>query len=120
MATVKREKMYDEDDAEYVDEIEINIEIKREEGVMFGREEEDHRGGERTGFAAVKEERCGLCVKASEERMVLEERAKRIEAELRETKAELRETKIEVVALRVEGGTGRRRRWGRGGGGDRG
>ncbi|GMH52665.1 hypothetical protein TL16_g01282 [Triparma laevis f. inornata] len=50
-------------------------------------------GGERTGFAAVKEERCGLCVKASEEKMELEERVKQAEAELRETK-------MEVVALR--------------------
>ncbi|GMH66680.1 hypothetical protein TL16_g10990 [Triparma laevis f. inornata] len=51
-------------------------------------------------FVAVKEERCGLCVKASEERMVLDERGKRVEAELREAKAKLRETKMEVVALR--------------------
>ncbi|GMI09445.1 hypothetical protein TrLO_g6846 [Triparma laevis f. longispina] len=32
MATVKREKMYDKDNMNYVDEIEIKIEIKRQEG----------------------------------------------------------------------------------------
>ncbi|GMI01659.1 hypothetical protein TrLO_g11111 [Triparma laevis f. longispina] len=57
-------------------------------------------GGERTGFAAVKEEKYGLCVKANEEMRGLEERAKLIEAELRETKAELKDVKMEVVALR--------------------
>ena len=66
------------------------------------------------GFAAVKEERCGLCVKASEEKTMLEERVKRAEAELREAKVELRETRMEVVALTEgwddDGGGGRRRR----------
>ncbi|GMH93663.1 hypothetical protein TL16_g12692 [Triparma laevis f. inornata] len=57
---------------------------------------------ERTGFVAVKEERCGLCVKASEEKMELGEKVKRAEAELREAKAELSEAKMEVIALRDE------------------
>ena len=48
----------------------------------------------------MKEDRCGSCEKASEEKMELEERAKQAEAEPRETKAELRETRMEVVALR--------------------
>ncbi|GMI02770.1 hypothetical protein TrLO_g5679 [Triparma laevis f. longispina] len=100
MTTVKRKKMVDEDDVDYVDEIEIKIDIKREEGERFEREEEDRRREQRTGFTAVKEERCGLCVKASEEKIVLEERAKRVDGELSEAKAELRETKMEVVALR--------------------
>ncbi|GMH63800.1 hypothetical protein TL16_g03804 [Triparma laevis f. inornata] len=100
MATVKREEIVDEDNVAYVDEIEIKIEIKREEGERIEREEEIRRREERTGFEAVKEERCGLCVKASEEKLMLEERVKPVEAELRETKAELRETKMEVVTLR--------------------
>ncbi|GMI02629.1 hypothetical protein TrLO_g11479 [Triparma laevis f. longispina] len=73
MATVKREKMVDEDDVEDADENDIKLRLS---------------------------ERCGLCVKASEEKMELEERGKRAEAELREARAELRETKMEVVALR--------------------
>ena len=93
MTTLKREKMVDEDDVGYVDEIDIKIDIKREEGERFKREEEDRRGGERTGFATVKEERCGLGVKASKEKMELEERVKQADAELRETK-------MEVVALK--------------------
>ncbi|GMH62616.1 hypothetical protein TL16_g03515 [Triparma laevis f. inornata] len=107
MATVKREKMNSENYLAYVDEIDINIEIKREEGALFGREEEDRRREERTGFEEVKEERCRLCVKASEEKLVLEERVKWAEAKLREAKAELREaeaelreTKMEIVVLR--------------------
>ncbi|GMH85424.1 hypothetical protein TL16_g10227 [Triparma laevis f. inornata] len=43
MTTVKREKMFDEDDVVYVDEIEIKIEIKREEGERIEKEEEDRR-----------------------------------------------------------------------------
>ena len=43
MATVKREKMYDEDDVDHVDEIDIKIEIRREEGERIEREEEDRR-----------------------------------------------------------------------------
>ena len=73
MATLKREKIVDEDYVSYVDEIEIKFEIKREEGERFGREEEDHGVGGRTGLEEVKEERCGLCVKASEEKVVLED-----------------------------------------------
>ena len=42
----------------------------------------------------------GLCVLASEEKMVLEERVKWAESELREARAELRKMKMEVVALR--------------------
>ncbi|GMI09411.1 hypothetical protein TrLO_g6833 [Triparma laevis f. longispina] len=49
--------MVDEDDVGYVDEIDIKIETKREEGERFEREEEDRCGGEQTGFAAVKEEK---------------------------------------------------------------
>ena len=43
MATVKLEKMVYEDDVDHVDEIEIKIEIKREEGDRFEKEEEDRR-----------------------------------------------------------------------------
>ncbi|GMI17894.1 hypothetical protein TrLO_g1387 [Triparma laevis f. longispina] len=129
MATVKREKMNSENYLAYVDEIDINIEIKREEGALFGREEEDRRREERTGFEEVKEERCRLCVKASEEKLVLEERVKWAEAKLREAKAELREaeaeaeaeaelreTKMEIVVLRE--GRDDDRDGGGGGGGD--
>ena len=45
------------DDVDYVDEIDIKIEIKREEGEIFERDEEDRRGEERTSFAVVKEEK---------------------------------------------------------------
>ncbi|GMI04993.1 hypothetical protein TrLO_g2857 [Triparma laevis f. longispina] len=57
---------------------------------------------ERTGFEEVKEERCGLCVKASEEKILLEEMVKRAEAELREAKAELREAKAELREAKAE------------------
>ena len=70
--------------------LEIKIEIKREEGERIEKEEENHGVGGRTGFEEVKEEKCGLCVKASEVKMALKERVKRTEAELRETNAELR------------------------------
>ncbi|GMH65845.1 hypothetical protein TL16_g04295 [Triparma laevis f. inornata] len=77
MATVKREKTFYDDVIDNDDDIEIEIEIKREEGVIFGRDEQGRRGGERTGFVAVNEEMCGLSVKASEEKMVLKEKKKR-------------------------------------------
>ena len=47
MATLKREKMVDDDAVGNVDE----IEIKSQEGRRFEREEEDRGGGERTGFS---------------------------------------------------------------------
>lgn len=40
MTTVKREKMVDEVDVDHTDELELNIEMKREEGEMFGRDEQ--------------------------------------------------------------------------------
>ncbi|GMH76873.1 hypothetical protein TrLO_g5092 [Triparma laevis f. longispina] len=57
MTTAKCEKVSEDDDMDCVDEIEINIEIKRDEGERFEREEEDRHREERTGFAAVKEEK---------------------------------------------------------------
>ena len=74
MTTLKREIMLDEDDVGHGDEIETKIKKKREWGERFEREEQDRRGWlEPTGFEEVQEERCGLCEKAREEKMVLEE-----------------------------------------------
>lgn len=50
MTTVKCEKMYDEDNVSYVDDIEIKFEIKREWGEKFEREEEDRRGKDLAGL----------------------------------------------------------------------